>query len=324
WNGGFPRPTRRERAARARRRRRLAWGGAVLALALVAGLATSAAGMLAWTVSRVSSTVPTPSGPPPAAAPVDEPDRDVPDPPPPAVTPTRPAEEVPADDVPPVETPPAEEPVAEEPVAEEPAEDDEPALSVHAVQEHLRAYGFLVGAADGRAGQQTTAAIMAYQRVNGLAVDGVVGPATTAALLAGTADPVLAGGPDDRIEVDLDRQLLHLVEDGTRTVTLQVSSGSGETYTNASGQVRARTPVGEFVVERRVHGVRKAALGTLYDPLYFYRGFAIHGSGSVPAYPASHGCVRVPMADAAWLIQRVPDGLPVHVYGGTHVFAPGA
>ncbi|HSK24483.1 MAG TPA: peptidoglycan-binding domain-containing protein, partial [Egicoccus sp.] len=187
WNGGIPRPTRRERAARARRRRRLAWGGAVLALALVAGLATSASGMLAWTVSRVSSTVPTPSGPPPAAAPVDEPDRDVPDPPPPAEAPTRPVEEVPADDVPPVEAPPAEEPAAEEPVAEEPAEDDEPVLSVHAVQEHLRAHGFLLGAADGRAGQQTTAAIMAYQRVNGLAVDGVVGPATTAALLAGTA-----------------------------------------------------------------------------------------------------------------------------------------
>ncbi|MEX2503464.1 MAG: L,D-transpeptidase [Egicoccus sp.] len=76
------------------------------------------------------------------------------------------------------------------------------------------------------------------------------------------------------------------------------------------------------MVERRVHGVRKAALGTLYDPLYFYRGFAIHGSGSVPAYPASHGCVRVSMADAAWLIERIPDGMPVQLYGGTHVFTP--
>lgn len=324
WNGDVPRPTRRERAARARRRRRLAWGGVVLALALVAGLATSAAGMLAWTVSRVSSTVPTPSGPPPAAAPAEEPPAEAPE----AEDPETedPEIEEPETEEPETEAP-VEEPVVEEPVVESepeaPVEDPEPTLTVRQVQDRLRGYGFLIGAADGRAGQQTTAAVMAYQRVNGLAIDGVVGPATTAALLAGTAEPVLAGGPDDRIEVDLDRQLLHLVEDGTRTVTLQVSSGSGQTYTNARGQARARTPVGEFVVERRVHGVREAALGTLYDPLYFYRGFAIHGSGSVPAYPASHGCIRISMADAAWLIQRIPDGLPVHVHGGTHVFTPG-
>ena len=130
----------------------------------------------------------------------------------------------------------------------------------------------------------------------------------------------MVGGADDRIEVDLDAQVLHVVEDGRRTVTLQVSSGNGETYTNANGTARARTPVGSFRIERRIHGLREAALGTLYDPLYFYRGFAIHGSPSVPAYPASHGCVRITRADATWLIERAPDGMPVDLYGGTHVF----
>lgn len=227
--------------------------------------------------------------------------------------------------------PPDREP-AETPAPEPPAdgeggadtaepEPEEPTLALSEVQEFLREYRFLIGEADGQAGQQTTAAVMAYQRVNDLAVDGVVGPATTAALLSGSAEPALVGGADDRIEVDLDAQLLHLVEDGRHTVTLQVSSGNGGTYTNANGTARARTPVGSFHIERRIHGLREAPLGTLYDPLYFYRGFAIHGSPSVPAYPASHGCVRITRADATWLIERAPDGMPVDLYGGTHVFS---
>lgn len=203
------------------------------------------------------------------------------------------------------------------------AADAEPGLSVTQVQQMLREYRFLIGPADGSAGQQTTAAVMAFQRVNGLTVDGVVGPATTAALLEGSAEPTLAGGPADRIEVDLSAQLLHLIEGGQRVVTMHVSSGSGGTYETANGgTARSVTPVGSFTVERRIHGVRNAPLGTLYDPLYFYRGFAIHGSPSVPAYPASHGCIRVSKADASWLIDRIPDGMPVQLYGGTHVFTP--
>ncbi len=195
-------------------------------------------------------------------------------------------------------------------------------MAMTEVQEHLRAHGFLLGPVDGEPGQQTTAAVMAFQRVNGLAVDGVVGPKTTAALEAGSAEPVLAGGAPDRIEVDLDRQLLHLVRDGQRVVTLQVSSGSGELYQNAAGTATALTPVGDFVIERRIEGVRIAPLGTMYDPMYFYRGFAIHGSPSVPPWPASHGCIRITRADAAWMITNVPDGMPVHVYGGAHTFTP--
>jgi peptidoglycan hydrolase-like protein with peptidoglycan-binding domain len=205
-----------------------------------------------------------------------------------------------------------------------PEVDDRPALpSTREVQERLRELGYLLGAADGTLGQRTRTAVMAYQRVHGLQVDGIVGPQTAGSLAGPVIEPTLRGGPDDRIEVDLDRQLLHLVEGGVRTVTLKVSSGNGGTYrTGSGGTARSRTPVGEFTVLRRVHGVRVAPLGTLYDPLYYYGGFAIHGSDSVPPYPASHGCIRISRADAVWLIDRVPTGLPVHVYGGQHVFSP--
>jgi N-acetylmuramoyl-L-alanine amidase len=52
----------------------------------------------------------------------------------------------------------------------------------------------------------------------------------------------------------------------------------------------------------------------MWRPNYFYRGYALHGSASVPAYPASHGCVRVTVAamNRLWSLLRV--GMPVSVY----------
>lgn len=35
--------------------------------------------------------------------------------------------------------------------------------------------------------------------------------------------------------------------------------------------------------------------------MYFYKGYALHGSNEVPGYRASHGCVRLFTRDAKWL-----------------------
>lgn len=314
-------------------RHRAAVTAVASAIAVAGGAVASASGAVPWPSAGPSAPAPAdpvtggPSEPGVPAGGQAEPNEPAPNEPAPNEPgPNEPEPSEPEPSEPEPSGPAVDESSPEPEAPSEPAldEDDggEAALTTAEVQERLRQSRFLIGAADGEPGQQTTAAIMAFQRVNGLGVDGVVGPATTAALLEGSAEPVLAGGPADRIEVDLDRQLLHLVEEGQRIVTMQVSSGNGETYTSGNGTAQARTPVGTFVIERRIHGIRQAPLGTLYDPLYFHRGFAIHGSPSVPAYPASHGCVRVSMADAAWLIQRVPDGTPVHLYGGPHVFRP--
>lgn len=40
--------------------------------------------------------------------------------------------------------------------------------------------------------------------------------------------------------------------------------------------------------------------------MYFYRGFALHGS-NLPGYHASHGCVRLFKEDAKWLNQHYVD-----------------
>ena len=47
---------------------------------------------------------------------------------------------------------------------------------------------------------------------------------------------------------------------------------------------------------------------------YFIRGYAIHGYPSVPAYNASHGCLRVPIPDAMAIFNWVNYGTRVDVY----------
>ena len=53
---------------------------------------------------------------------------------------------------------------------------------VRLVQQKLRQYGYMDGAADGVFGKETYDAVVWFQRKNGLTVDGVVGSATAAAL----------------------------------------------------------------------------------------------------------------------------------------------
>jgi lipoprotein-anchoring transpeptidase ErfK/SrfK len=126
-------------------------------------------------------------------------------------------------------------------------------------------------------------------------------------------------------EVDKTRQLLFLVQDGVTTHVLNTSTGDDREYTepdsNTPGVMitdTSVTPVGTFRINReRPDGWWIGDLGQIYRPKYFIGGVAIHGSLSVPAYPASHGCVRVSVAamDMIWEQDILPRGTTVVVYG---------
>lgn len=64
--------------------------------------------------------------------------------------------------------------------------------AVTAVQQRLQAAGFSPGAIDGKFGPGTESAVKMFQRSKGLAVDGIVGPKTAAAL--GVPLPASTGG----------------------------------------------------------------------------------------------------------------------------------
>lgn len=234
----------------------------------------------------------------------------------PQVVPTEPAE-LPTED-------PSPSPEAS-PSKKAPASPAAPSYDVVAAQRTLADAGYYLGAADGKRGSAFRSAVMAFQKVHGLGADGVVGPATLAALKAPRTPTLKASSPSNRVEVDLTKQVLYVVKGGAIQRILPISSGNGATYEQKNGsKARALTPVGWYKIQRRIVGERKADLGTLYDPQYFYRGWAIHGSNSVPAFPASHGCVRVTRADAKWLLGAIGNGMSVYLYGGKHVFSAGS
>jgi peptidoglycan hydrolase-like protein with peptidoglycan-binding domain len=204
---------------------------------------------------------------------------------------------------------------APDPAADGTLELGEGGPAVLALQQRLVDLGYWLGSADGHYGQLTRQAVMAFQKAEGLGRDGVAGPATQGRLAGAGRQSSRVGGTG--LEIDLERQILMVVQGGEVRWVINTSTGNNETYTSSTGgSAQAVTPPGSFRINREVDGVREAPLGTLYRPKYFNGGIAIHGSGSIPAHPASHGCARVTNSamDMLWASGVAAIGTPVTVY----------
>jgi peptidoglycan/xylan/chitin deacetylase (PgdA/CDA1 family)/lipoprotein-anchoring transpeptidase ErfK/SrfK len=183
------------------------------------------------------------------------------------------------------------------------------------LQKTLNEISYPAGRRDGSFGYETQQAVYAFEKVKGLTRDGVVTPQQMTQL-ALSARPVVPskGKPGSFVDVDISRQVLFEVKKGRVTHTIPISSGNEEYYTVDGQTYKAHTPRGSFTIERKIEGVRVSRLGKLYDPSYFVGGYAIHGSQSVPVYPASHGCVRIPMYVRKAFFRRTPIGKAVFVH----------
>jgi peptidoglycan hydrolase-like protein with peptidoglycan-binding domain len=160
-------------------------------------------------------------------------------------------------------------------------------------------------------------ALIAFQKIEGRKRTGILTEKELEALRIARRPQVL----DPRyphIEIDLDRQVLFFIDCiGAAPRVLPISSGSGEWFTEGGVTRQAVTPTGKFKVNRKIEGWRKSPLGLLYYPNYIYDGIAIHGNPSVPAFPASHGCIRIPMFAAREFSEIATIGMPVIVYDST-------
>jgi hypothetical protein len=76
------------------------------------------------------------------------------------------------------------------------------------------------------------------------------------------------------------------------------------------------TPGGVYKYYRMVVGRRESQLGGMYNPVYFNKGIAVHGGKEVPDYPASHGCIRLPMHVSDYFQSLVAKGDQVFVFDG--------
>jgi peptidoglycan hydrolase-like protein with peptidoglycan-binding domain len=197
--------------------------------------------------------------------------------------------------------------------------------SAQAAQLKLLELGFWLADPNGKFDDTTTQAVMAFQKYFELRPTGNIN-AATAHLLAEIKNPATATTKEGTLaEVDKSRQLLFLVQDGITTYVMNTSTGDDRAYEEPDGNTpgvmikgTAVTPVGSFKIDReRPDGWWIGDLGQIYRPKYFIGGVAIHGSMSVPAYPASHGCVRVTVKamDFIWDNDILPRGTEVLVYG---------
>jgi hypothetical protein len=110
------------------------------------------------------------------------------------------------------------------------------------------------------------------------------------------------------VYVDLSRQLATIYRNGVRIGVSTISSGK-DGY---------ETPTGVFTILEKDKDHRSRTYDDApmpYQQRLTWKGVALH-AGNLPGFPASHGCVRLPMAFAQKLFQITPMGGTVVIAGG--------
>jgi hypothetical protein len=177
-------------------------------------------------------------------------------------------------------------------------------LKVLLLQRGLLKLGFatpVTGYFDGLTGN----AVNVFRKTNGMGRSGYASTSVYAMVLRGRGAFKLryanSGNHGKHVEFDWSRQVLVLADHGRPYRTYHVSSGKPSTP----------TVFGSFHFYRQQPGTNSH--GMVYSS-YFIGGYAIHGYASVPNYPASHGCLRVPIPNAVSIYNWIDIGDPIYTY----------
>jgi len=152
----------------------------------------------------------------------------------------------------------------------------------------------------------TARAVIAYRKVTGESLHERTDLHLFGLLQRGAgAFRVRFPGHGKHIEADLHRQVLAQIDRGGHVRLI---------YTMSSGKPSTPTVTGDFRVYSKTPGTNSKGM---VDASYFIAGYAIHGYAQVPAYAASHGCLRIPIPNAASMFAWLSVGDRVDVYSGS-------
>ena len=172
---------------------------------------------------------------------------------------------------------------------------------VRMLQRHLARRGDVVGER-GVFDARTSRAVLAFRKVTGMRRTSAADRAVMRKLARnGGWYRVRHPKHGKHVEADLSRQVLVLARGRKVERIYHTSTGSSATPT-----IR-----GSFRFYRSQPGLNAKEM---FHTQYFIGGYAIHGYKSVPIYPASHGCLRVPMADARSIYDWIKLGDRIDVY----------
>jgi peptidoglycan hydrolase-like protein with peptidoglycan-binding domain len=175
--------------------------------------------------------------------------------------------------------------------------------AIAALQRRLARLGYVVGA-KGHFDARTSRAVLAFRKMTGMARTSEASIGVMRRIAQGKgAFKIRRPDHGRHAEADLTRQLLALIEGGKVRRIYPISSGKPSTP----------TVLGSFRVYSKSAGTNAKGM---VDSAYFIRGYATHGYPSVPIYPASHGCLRLPIPDARTVFNWMRIGTPVDVYYG--------
>ena len=179
-------------------------------------------------------------------------------------------------------------------------------------ERRLAGLGYWTGPVDGVFDPATKAALIAFQKWEGRAITGRLTREELEAI-AISKTPTPRDGDYAHVEVDVDRQVLLIVDEKRVVRVLPVSTGTDKPFVYDGQTSIAYTPRGRFVVYEKGVGWEDNLPG-MYYANYISGGIAIHGSNSVPAQPASHGCIRIPIFAAREVSKMLKLGTIVLVY----------
>jgi hypothetical protein len=148
----------------------------------------------------------------------------------------------------------------------------------------------------------TARGVLAFRKTNNLGREGFASKQVYAMLARGRgAFKLRFPKAGKHVEFDWSRQVIVLAQRGKPY----------RTYHTSSGKAATPTIFGTFKFYLKTPGTNSH--GMVYSN-YFIRGYAIHGYASVPTYPASHGCLRIPIPNAIQVFNWIDIGNTIFSY----------
>jgi len=173
--------------------------------------------------------------------------------------------------------------------------------AVRVLQRQLKALGYVPGRR-GTYDARTGRAVLAFRKVSGLSRTSVADHAFFRRLANGGGHfKIRYPGHGKHVEADLSKQVIALIDHG-RVQRI---------YPTSSGKPSTPTVLGHYRFYSKTPGFNSHQM---YFSNYFIGGYAIHGYYDVPTYNASHGCLRIPNADALSVYNWVRIGDRIDVY----------